>query len=306
MWYLLICFVAFLLWWLIGYAIHYYRYEHGDLVDKLRAENKNLHHDLKNVEPQIDYLRRDNDLLRAEWLKVLNENKEFKDIISRLSLYARHMQQSIPHLQELEKLAKIYEGNIHERIDDVLKLQLTWVSGPSIFTDELPTTHGSYGESDLSEQESSNQLVDNGDPVQSDNADIIAAGSPVYTNTYSYRNDQRRRGGDDLSQKEESNSRDDWNNRSDALPWENIVSVWASVYSGVQESTQLQQEKQIDLPKNNADAHPSVQIHKKPHWAEIHIEKKNTYFGISWDTTDDSDNTDGENSEHTRGNHSFF
>lgn len=73
----------------------------------------------KNLETENESIQHENVLLRQESQKVLEDNREYQDIIAQLSIYARQLKKVKGKMTELEEIITVYEEDIHQRIHNI-------------------------------------------------------------------------------------------------------------------------------------------------------------------------------------------
>lgn len=110
-------FLALILWWAIGYAIFYFRYQHKDTVNHLRSSLKEANKELQFVQSELDEFAEQNNILREEITKLLEKNDDLTDVVTELSKYYVHIKKAAEKSTELNKFLQEPDKEILEKID---------------------------------------------------------------------------------------------------------------------------------------------------------------------------------------------
>lgn len=110
-------FLALILWWAIGYAIFYFRYQHKDTVNHLRSSLKEANKELQFVQAELDEYTEQNTILKEEITKLLEKNDDLTDVVTELSKYYVHIKKAAEKSTELNKFLQEPDEEILEKID---------------------------------------------------------------------------------------------------------------------------------------------------------------------------------------------
>lgn len=114
-------FLALILWWAIGYAIFYFRYQHKDTVNHLRSSLKEANKELQYVQAELDEFTEQNIILKEEITKLLEKNDDLTDVVTELSKYYVHIKKAAEKTTELNKFLQEPDEDILEKIDLINK-----------------------------------------------------------------------------------------------------------------------------------------------------------------------------------------
>lgn len=114
-------FLALILWWAIGYAIFYFRFQHKDTVNHLRSSLKEANKELQFVQAELDEFTEQNTILKEEITKLLEKNDDLTDVVTELSKYYVHIKKAAEKTTELNKYLQEPDGDILEKIDNINK-----------------------------------------------------------------------------------------------------------------------------------------------------------------------------------------
>lgn len=114
-------FLALILWWAIGYAIFYFRYQHKDTINHLRSSLKEANRELQLVQAELDEFLQQNTILKEEITKLLEKNDDLTDVVTELSKYYVHIKKAAEKTTELNKFLQEPDEEILEKIDIINK-----------------------------------------------------------------------------------------------------------------------------------------------------------------------------------------
>lgn len=114
-------FLALILWWAIGYAIFYFRYQHKDTVNHLRSSLKEANKELQFVQAELEEFWEQNTILKEEITKLLEKNDDLTDVVTELSKYYVHIKKAAEKSTELNKYLQEPNEEILEKIDSINK-----------------------------------------------------------------------------------------------------------------------------------------------------------------------------------------
>lgn len=113
------------IWVIVGGALAYggfrFNYKDAKKIDKLKADFKEEKKIRKEVEEDRDELQEKVDVLKDEIEAYLWENADLKKVVSELSIYAHHIKEWWEKAKELAKILWIYNKEISQKIEEILK-----------------------------------------------------------------------------------------------------------------------------------------------------------------------------------------
>lgn len=121
-WYL---FLAFILWWGIGYLVFYFRYQHRDTVNELRSNLKEASKEIQYLSGELDEYVQQNALLKQKTTELLDKNDDLSDVVSELSKYYVHLKKASEKSSELSKFLQTPNPNIEEKMEQYIKPDFT-------------------------------------------------------------------------------------------------------------------------------------------------------------------------------------
>lgn len=114
-------FLTLIIWWAIGYAIFYFRYQHKDTVNHLRSSLKEANRELQILQADVDEYGEQNSILKEEVTRLLEKNDDLTDVVTELSKYYVHIKKAAEKTTELNKYLQEPDEEILEKIDDINK-----------------------------------------------------------------------------------------------------------------------------------------------------------------------------------------
>lgn len=114
--------LGFLIGIFIGYLVFYFRYEHKDTVNELRANLKEANKELQQINGDIDEYEQQNIILKEKVTELLEKNDDLSQVTSELSKYYYHMKKASEKTKELIRFLQSPDGAIEEKMEKYIWL----------------------------------------------------------------------------------------------------------------------------------------------------------------------------------------
>jgi chromosome segregation ATPase len=115
---------SLLLWWVLGYGIFYFKYEHRGLIDELKENFSRIKEENEHFQLDLKEYTEQNKILKAKAQQLLDQNQDYVKIVSELSRYSYILQKSQEKVQELQTLLSTYDTDITKKIDKITSTPL--------------------------------------------------------------------------------------------------------------------------------------------------------------------------------------
>ncbi|MFA7717506.1 MAG: hypothetical protein WC875_02230 [Candidatus Absconditabacterales bacterium] len=106
---------------LIGYMIFYFRYQHRDTVNELRANLKEAGKEIQYLSNELDEYVQQNGILKQKVTELLEKNDDLSDVVSELSKYYVHLKKAAEKSTELNKFLQGPNPNIEEKMERFIR-----------------------------------------------------------------------------------------------------------------------------------------------------------------------------------------
>jgi uncharacterized membrane-anchored protein YhcB (DUF1043 family) len=107
----------------IGYLVFYFRYEHKDTVNELRANLKEANKELQHLNTEIDEYEQQNAILKEKVTELLDKNDDLSEVTSELSKYYYHMKKASEKTKELIRFLQSPDSSIEEKMHKYVSLE---------------------------------------------------------------------------------------------------------------------------------------------------------------------------------------
>ena len=114
-------FLAFVVWWLIGFFLFYFRYKYKDVVNELRWNLKSANKELEYLNHELDEFTHQNAILKEKVTELLDKNDELSEVVAELSKYYVHIKRASEKTSELTKFLADPNPEIEEKMKNILK-----------------------------------------------------------------------------------------------------------------------------------------------------------------------------------------
>lgn len=101
------------------YGIAYARYGNVKLIDELRANYKQLQHDYRMLNNQLEEYVEQNRILKHKSQSLLDQNEDFAKMVSELSRYYFHLKQGAEKAKELVDIMAVYDEQIEQSLREM-------------------------------------------------------------------------------------------------------------------------------------------------------------------------------------------
>ena len=108
--------LAFIIWWVLGYVIFYFRYKDSKIVDELRANLKDANKEIHRCSLELDEYMQQNELLKLKMTEYLEKNDDLSKVVSELSKYYYHIKKASEKTEELSKFLQEPDSSIEDKM----------------------------------------------------------------------------------------------------------------------------------------------------------------------------------------------
>lgn len=104
----------------LGYGLFYFRYEHRQVIDELRANFTKVQDERDHLRMELQEYTEQNKILKSKAQMLLDQNEDYAKVVSELSRYYYILRKWNEKLKELGQVLGSYEWDIESKIEKVL------------------------------------------------------------------------------------------------------------------------------------------------------------------------------------------
>jgi len=111
-----------------GVAIGFKLWECGDKILSLNAKLNKAQKQITQLQQQNKVLEADLQFVREQAQKLLEENKDLKEVVGKLSRYLHNMNKAGELVAQLQQLLGVYEPEVAQHVKQILSSVQDWQS----------------------------------------------------------------------------------------------------------------------------------------------------------------------------------
>lgn len=104
----------------IGYGVFYFRYEHRQVIDELRANFRKVQDERDHLNLEIQEYTEQNKILKSKWQILLDQNEDYAKVVSELSRYYYIIRKWNEKVKELSQMLSSFDSDLETKIEKVL------------------------------------------------------------------------------------------------------------------------------------------------------------------------------------------
>ncbi len=117
---LILTFVLVILAFGVGFALGMKSTPKGRNIAELSLKLKDCKYEKDMLSKENEALKDELEFLKRESKKVLDENKDLKEVVGKLNRYLHNMEKANELTTKLKELLEVYEPQVAQKVDEIL------------------------------------------------------------------------------------------------------------------------------------------------------------------------------------------